>query len=210
MKSEMLQRAMTMIDDDLLEASERNQATTKKNTGKTIFLLASGLAACLAVVGVVLAMPMMKVGDPAEGTIGAVTTPSIAYNDGKDHTGEDCIAYSYKYAVDSGKYAAYEGGKAINKTKVGEKLCDVTVTAGWVNVLAGTWNANEHARAEIYEIKGVSPDVAVAIVFLDKLEAEVVGMNYVIINPAADPAPVQEYVIPKVTDPAQNEGAVEE
>jgi uncharacterized membrane protein len=55
--------------------------------------------------------------------------------------------------------------------------------------------SEEHARAEIYEITGVSTDVAVAIMFIDELEAQTTTMYYVIMNPEADLSPVQQYIV---------------
>jgi hypothetical protein len=102
----------------------------------------------------------------------------------------------YKYAVDEGRYAAYIQGKVITEKNVGGKLEDVTVTAGWMYMNGGEyWRADEHARAEIYEIKGVSTDVAVAIRFTDALEAQRTNCYYVIMNPEADLTPVQDYII---------------
>ncbi len=112
---------------------------------------------------------------------------------------EGVLAERYKYAIDGGKYAAYEPGRVIDASLAGNKLDDVTVSAGWVYVLDGeTWVNNEHGKAEIFEITGVSPDTAVALKFTDKLEAVRNDMFYVLLNPAADLTTVQEYVIPNV------------
>ena len=110
-------------------------------------------------------------------------------------------------AADDGKFSTYEMGRGINAAKVGQKISDVTVTAGWYYCLNDEWNAKEHARAETYEISGVSEDTAVAIKFLDELEAEVTDFYYVIINPVADKTPVQNYVI-IIEDPANQDGGI--
>ena len=96
--------------------------------------------------------------------------------------------------MDSGKYASYVKGKVIVEKYVKSKLEDVTVTAGWVDS-DGKKLSEEHAKAEIYAIDGISADVAVAIKFTEKLEAQLTTCNYVIMNPDADLSPVIEYVI---------------
>ncbi|MBO4355601.1 MAG: hypothetical protein J5850_01960, partial [Clostridia bacterium] len=130
--------------------------------------------------------------------------PSAGGNDGisaggvidPKNTGDETALYEkYEYSVDTGKYSSYVQGKVISDEKVGAKLEDVTVTAGWVRSDGLVQSEKEHARAEIYEIKGVSTDVAVAIRFVDELEAQVTTMYYVIMNPEADLTPVQDYII---------------
>lgn len=92
------------------------------------------------------------------------------------------------------KNASYVKGRGIADKYVGSKLEDVTVTAGWTDA-DRKMLSEEHARAEIYEISGVSTDVAVAIRFIDQLEAQTTTMFYVIMNPTADLTPIQTYII---------------
>ena len=126
-----------------------------------------------------------------------------------NYTGNEIGLYEkYEYYVDSGEFASYVQGRVINESKVGEKISDVTVTAGWVRPEGLPQAKKEHARAEIYKITDVSTDVAVAIKFLDKLEAELTTFYYVIVNPDADLTPVKEYVITYDTE-EQNDGGIE-
>ena len=186
MRSEMFQKAIGNIDDELIEAADVKREKTK-NTG--IFKWASAAAAaCLVIAGAFAAVPMLK---------GNTPNPVIpSGNEGGMEThGENALESRYKYAVDDGKFSTYEMGRGINAAKVGQKIYDVTVTAGWYYYLNDKWDAKEHARAEIYEINGISEDTAVAIKFLDELEAEVTDFYYVIINPDADNTSVSQYVI---------------
>ena len=123
--------------------------------------------------------------------------------DGNVTEKENSFEKGYTYSVDTGKYASYIKGKVIKDEKVGEKLDTVTVTAGWADK-DGNLLTEEHADAEIYEITGVSADTAVAIKFLNKLEAQLTTCYYVIMNPNADLTPVQPYVI-TYDNPAQND-----
>ena len=106
---------------------------------------------------------------------------------------------SYFYKVDDDNFSSYIGGKVINKDKLGEKISDVTVTAGWETWVGEKLTetvSTENLRAEVYSINGVSNDVAVALKFIDKGEAVTTTHYYVILNPDADLSSVKEYIIP--------------
>ncbi len=112
-----------------------------------------------------------------------------------DATEETAFGTRYVYRVDQESYSSYCGAKVIDPERIGGKLEEVTVTAGWITEPSQE-PAGENLRGEIYEIKGVSPDIAVALWFLDKGEALTTTHYYVIVNPAADLSPVADYVIP--------------
>lgn len=106
---------------------------------------------------------------------------------------------SYFYKVDDDNFSSYIGGKVINKDKLGEKISDVTVTAGWETWVGEKLTetvSTENLRAEVYSINGVSNDVAVALKFIDKGEAVTTTHYYVILNPDADLSVVKDYIIP--------------
>lgn len=106
---------------------------------------------------------------------------------------------SYFYKVDDDNFSSYIGGKVINKDKLGEKISDVTVTAGWETWVGEKLTetvSTENLRAEVYSINGVSNDVAVALKFIDKGEAVTTTHYYVILNPDTDLSYVKEYIIP--------------
>ena len=117
----------------------------------------------------------------------------------------------YFYGVDEGAYSTYVGGKVIAEDKIGNKIADVSVTAGWKDD-AGEWTSTtEKLRGEVYVINGVSNDVAVALKFLDKGEAVTTTHYYVIMNPTADLTPVKDYIITSITpNNPGDEGAVNE
>ena len=201
MKEEIMRRAIGEIDDTLIEGAEKEEKKMKKNT---VWIKWTAIAAALTVftVTAALTLPLMfKNVTPVEST----DTPTVNGIEGGDNTREAVFEKGYTYSVDEGKYSSYVKGKVINEKYVGGKLEDVTVTAGWMDA-DKKMLTEEHANAEIYEITGVPTDTAVAIKFLDKLEAQVTTMYYVIMNPDADLTPVQSYVI-TYDDPAQNEGA---
>ncbi|MBE6763853.1 MAG: hypothetical protein E7553_05840 [Ruminococcaceae bacterium] len=110
----------------------------------------------------------------------------------------------YDYYVDNGAFSSYMNGKVINESKLGNKLDEVTVTAGW-KATDGTWLSKEYLRAELYSITGVASDVAVALKFLDKGEAITTSHYYVIMNPVADLSSVEDYVIDPIAPNASGE-----
>jgi len=114
-----------------------------------------------------------------------------------DDTGTIAIGLgkSYIYSVDESRFSTYEGGKVIAEDKIGDKIEDITVTAGWRDNEEMTWLPLETLRGEVYSIDGISEDVAVALKFIDKGEALTTTHYYVITNPNADLTAVEEYVI---------------
>ncbi len=117
------------------------------------------------------------------------------YGPGED-TGEIAPAESYVYEINEGQFSAYVGGKVIAEDKVGEKVTDVTLTAGWKNAADAQWIFWEKLRGEVYSIEGIESNVAVALKFIDKGEAVTTTHYYVIMNPNADLSAVEEYIIP--------------
>ena len=86
------------------------------------------------------------------------------------------------------------GGKVISEDRIGDKIEDVSVTAGWVDTNR-TWSGLETLRGEVYEIIGISSETAAALKFIDQGEAVTTTHYYVILNPAADLSSVEEYRI---------------
>ncbi len=129
------------------------------------------------------------------------THPAVNNETTQSVTSNEFSGYkkSYFYKVDDDNFSSYIGGKAINKDKLGEKISDVTVTAGWETWVGEKLTetvSTENLRAEVYSINGVSNDVAVALKFIDKGEAVTTTHYYVILNPDTDLSSVKEYIIP--------------
>lgn len=112
--------------------------------------------------------------------------------------GEKALEKYYTYEIDEGEFSAYIGGKVIDEEKVGSKIGDVAVTAGWKND-ADEWISTEELNAEVYALNGISEDVAVALRFIDQGEAVTTTHYYVIMNSDADLSVVGAYVIKSVT-----------
>ncbi|MBR6426908.1 MAG: hypothetical protein IKS28_03680 [Clostridia bacterium] len=189
-KEDTVRRAIGGIDDDLIEGSEK---TAVKKTAGMSWVRWGTIAAAFVLVAAfsVFVLPgMLKNNGPV-----IPDTPTAPSGNGTGDGGSEfAFEKAYNYSVDEGRYVSYVRGTAIADKYVGDKLDDVTVTAGWVDANEKKLT-EEHAKAEIYEISGVSTDVAVAIRFIDQLEAQTTTMFYVIMNPTADLTPVQTYII---------------
>ena len=124
-----------------------------------------------------------------------------AQNNSTELSGEDdstidiALGESYIYRINESRFSTYTGGKVIAEDKIGEKIEDVSVTAGWWNNTEMVWISQETLRGEVYSIDGISEDVAAALKFMDKGDALTTTHYYVITNPSADLTDVEEYVI---------------
>lgn len=112
-----------------------------------------------------------------------------------DATEETAFGARYVYRIDQGPFSAYVGGKVIGEERIGEKVEDVVISAGWITE-EGQAPSDESLSGEVYTIEGVSAEVAAALKFLDKGDAVTTTHYYVILNPCADLSPVEDYVIP--------------
>ena len=124
---------------------------------------------------------------------------TAGYNDNTTQTqpsidNEAAFSEAYVYNVSDGEFSTYVSGKVISEDKIDYKIADVSVAAGWKNSFDEQLTA-ETLRAEVYFIKGISKDVAVALKFIDKGDALTTTHYYVIMNPDADLTSVKEYLI---------------
>ena len=175
MKKEKLYEAIGDINENYV--NEAHMTARKSRPG---WLRWGAMAACLALVVMVAMVARPTIFNNTD-------TPPTIGTESKYESG-------YFYHIDEGDYSTYVGGKVIAEEKLGSKVEDVSVTAGWKNA-AGEWISTENLRGEIYLINGVSSDVAVALKFLDKGEAVTTTHYYVILNPNGDLSIVEEYVI---------------
>lgn len=110
-------------------------------------------------------------------------------------TGSEAIfSETYVYNVSDGEFSTYISGKVIAEEKIGNKIDNVLVSAGWKNSF-GEWLTTETLRAEVYLISDISKDVAVALKFIDKGDALTTTHYYAIMNPEADLTSVKDYLI---------------
>ncbi len=158
------------------------EAKMEKHVKKNALLKWGSIAACLAVMVIAIVIPMAFSGDDP--------VPPIA--------SEYAYEKGYFYNVDEGAFSAYVGGKVIAEEKIGSKISDVSLTAGWKND-ENVWISTEKLRGEVYSINGISSDTAVALKFIDKGEAVTTTHYYVIMNPDADLSEFEDYIIVPIT-----------
>lgn len=209
MNGEKIIRAMGDIDDALIEGALNVPAAARRE--RTVVKWAAAAAVLVIAAGALTLPGMLR--SKAPDVVPAVTTADNgASGEGcpPGYNGIETVLYArYDYKVDSGEFASYVKGRVIHESLVAEKIADVTVTAGWIRPEGYPQAEKEHAAAEIFTIKGVPKETAVAIRFIDKLEAQLTGFYYVIMNPEADLSPVSVYVI-RQEDPAFNDGGMPE
>ena len=194
MKKPRFSNAIGNLDDDLIEAA----AECKRKKKPNLWLKWGSVAACftLMLVATLTVMPMLL------GEEGTVDPPDNG--PGNEYQYES----GYFYQVNEGVYSTYVGGKVIEEDKIGDKLADVNLTAGWKDD-KGEWKSETEAlRGEVYGITGVSNEVAVALKFIDKGEAVTTTHYYVIMNLAEDLTPVKDYII--TSTKSENDGVVKE
>jgi len=166
MKKENISDALNNIDFDMVEDVYESTKTNMKKP-KNIWLKWGAIAACFAVVmaSSFIIVPMLFEGDTTDGEL--------------------VHEKYYDYQINDGIFSTYIGGKVIEEGKVGSKLEDVVVTAGWKNE-AGEWLTVEMLNAEVYAIACVESDVAVALRFIDKGEALTTEHYYTLTHPNAE------------------------
>ena len=79
-------------------------------------------------------------------------------------------------------YENYSALRVVDPAYVGEKLGDTEVKSFWRNYLYGEDTDVEFLRAEIYAIRGISPEIAVCIRYLDEGDALTTTHYYTYIN----------------------------
>ena len=196
MKTPRITHAVGHIDDDLVCGANR-----KKVVKKSAWLKWGSIAACFVVMlaAMLAIMPMLFEDD----------SPVVPPDNGPSN--EYQYESGYFYQINEGAYSTYVGGKVITEDKIGNKIADVNLTAGWKDDKYEWKSETEALRGEVYAINGVSNDVAVALKFIDKGEAVTTAHYYVIMNPTADLTPVKDYIITPITpNNPGDEGAVNE
>lgn len=109
-------------------------------------------------------------------------------------TTEALFECAYRYHINEGMFSSYLGGKVISEDRIGDKIEDVTVTAGWIDSTQ-TWSGTEILRGAVYAIDGVPMETAAALRMIDPGDAITTTHYYVILNPTADLSVVEEYRI---------------
>ena len=175
MKIPRIVNAVGYIDDELI-----NDAKKIRKSSFNWAYIAAGII--VLVIGTIIILPMLSHNE------------SVVPKDNDEYFYER----GYFYNVENGEFVKYSPGKVIEKEKIGKKITDVYVIAGWKDS-NNQWLSTEKLRGEVYTINNISKDIAVALKFIDKGEAVTTTHYYVIINPDAYMTSVEEYSIAPVT-----------
>lgn len=175
----MTQEKLFSLIGDIDERYIREAREERTSKNRTLLKRCSA-AACFALILMTASVLIPRVLDEHE--------PISTYST------EALFEQRYCYSIDAGMFSSYVGGKVIDEQLIGDKIEDVTVTAGWMDSNQ-TWSKLETLRGEIYAIVGIPTETAAALRFIDQGEAITTMHYYVILNPDADLTPVEEYRI---------------
>lgn len=183
--------AMGNIDADLIERADR-EVTVKRRSILKIAAIAASFA--LMITGLVVGLPMLLGDGDAPGDQGDVIVwdnvfdlfvPSSTGGGEKIYHETGLAEYSFSEIL-TAKYEKYEIGNAFPLDKNGEfiggKLDDIEARNGWRWTIDGKERDVITVKAEIYGIKGVSTDAAVAVKYLEKGGSQTTEYYYVAVN----------------------------
>ena len=199
MKLPRIAYAIGYMDDDLISGANRPEAIKR-----FAWIKWGAIAACftIALITVFNVFPMLFNSNDTISPVGTENTETSK--------SEIYLEKYYDYKICDGKFSSYIPGKVIEECNIGSQLENVTVAAGWKNI-AGEWvSETENLCGEVYEINGVSTDIAVALRFIDQGEAITTTHYYVIMNPNADLTVVEDYIISPIVPNNPGDGMVNE
>lgn len=199
MKLPRIAYAIGYMDDNLISGANRPESIKRFTWIKW-----GAIAACftIALIAVFNVFPILFNSNDTISPVGTENTETSK--------SELYLEKYYDYKICDGKFSSYIPGKVIEEGNIGSQLENVTVAAGWKNI-AGKWvSETENLRGEVYEINGVSTDIAVALRFIDQGEAITTTHYYVIMNPNADLTVVEDYIISPIVPNNPGDGMVNE
>lgn len=158
MKKEIeLAKAIGEADDDMIA-----EAAPKKGSRKGFVIKVASVAACLALV--VCTLPFIGRNQPTDPAI--KNEPSFSYT--KTAHDEIAIYSKWFFEIQDSPYSGYSSGSVIDATLVGDKIGEVTVKK-YNHIYPENKDEDiSYKKAVLYEIKGVSPEVAVCLKYTEK------------------------------------------
>ena len=184
MKREKISAALGQINPDYIREAEQYRA--RKATWKNWSAVAASFA-ILLLTGVLLIHSLIN---------GAGTDPYWTPN----NTEEGILAERKLSVFTDPQYAAYTALRVIDEADVGEKIADTEIRSFWRNYLFQKDTDIEILRAEIYAIKGIAPEIAVCIRYLDQGDALTTSHYYTYINTEYQPeSPMELYRVLSVS-----------
>ncbi len=193
MKTNDFFEAMNDIDASLIERADRKTVKTRP-----VWKIAAIAAAItLIAAGMLVLFPMMRgdgnePDDTDENIVGDAIVWSNVFELFNPNTGSGVIEEAKALVeksfaeIETKKYAKYDLGNAFplekNDEFFGERLDEIKVRTGWYVYYNDTERDVVTVKAEVYEIKGVSTDAAVAVKYLEKGTAKTTEHFYAAVN----------------------------
>ena len=176
MKTNDFFEAMGNIDASLIERADK--VTVKRRPILKIAAIAAAFA--LLVTGLAVVLPMLTRDDPGGNIVGDAIVWDNVFDLFNPNTGSGVneggmaavLVESSFSEIETKKYAKYDLGNAFPLDKsgefIGEKLDELKVRTGWYVYYNDTETDVVTVKAEVYELRGVSTDAAVAVKYLEK------------------------------------------
>lgn len=189
MKQNDFFEAMNNIDPSLIERADKEVTMKKRRPMLKIAAVAASFA--VLILGLAAVLPML-IGDEVDIPQDAIVWDNVFEMFDPDRGGGLKIETEYVLAEASfaemtdAKYLKYKLGNCFPKDKggefIGEKLDDTEIKTGWHVYIEDKDRDVKTVAAEVYEIKGVAPDAAVAVKYAEKSASFSTDYYYVALN----------------------------
>lgn len=183
MKKEIeLAKAIGEADDDMIA-----EAAPKKGSRKGFVIKVASVAACLALI--VCTLPFIGRNQPTDPEI--KNEPSFSYT--KTARDEIAIYSKWFFEIQDSPYSGYSSGRVIDGALVGDKIGEVTVKQ-YNHIYPENKDEDiSYKKAVLYEIKGVSHEVAVCLKYTEKDKVSSTEHYYRYAKTDIDAATLAEY-----------------
>lgn len=183
MKKEIeLAKAIGEADDDMIA-----EAAPKKGSRKGFVIKVASVAACLALI--ICTLPLIGRNVPADPK--NTKNPYFPYTTGT--TDEIAIYSKWFFEIQNSPYSGYSRGMFIDAALVGDEIGEVTVKQ-YNHIYPENKDEDiSYKKAVLYEIKGVSPEVAVCLKYTEKGKVSNTEHYYRYAKTDIDAATLAEY-----------------
>lgn len=183
MKKEIeLAKAIGEADDDMIA-----EAAPKKGSRKGFAIKVASVAACLALI--ICTLPLIGRNVPAD----PKNTKNPYFPHAAGTTDEIAIYNKWFFEIQNSPYSGYSRGMVIDAALVGDEIGEVTVKQ-YNHIYPENKDEDiSYKKAVLYEIKGVSPEVAVCLKYTEKSEASSTEHYYRYAKTDIDVATLADY-----------------
>lgn len=190
--SERIFEAMGQIDDRFIAEIEDLKPQAKKKK----LLTAISLAACFAICAVSTALILPKYLKSPDDITGDKDLDFYKYHTSEDFLDSSSLNLSFNgqtmqdavmvekvvSVIQDNKFHSYSSSRVIDPELVGDRIGEVWVRTCRRNYVTNTDNEVTHLRADMYKIKGIGDDVAIALKYKDSVEYLTTTHYYTFVN----------------------------